>query len=102
MKRGACWASGPSRPWAAHGSVRALTMPLIAILPGDGIGPEVMAQATRMLEHYRDERRLPLDLWQLDLGAERFLRDGTTFPKDIQARIANEASAVILGALGDP
>jgi len=77
-------------------------MPLIAILPGDGIGPEVMAQATRVLEHYRDARKLPLELWQLDLGADRFLRDGTTFPKDVQARIANEASAVLLGALGDP
>ena len=77
-------------------------MPLIAILPGDGIGPEVTAHATRLLEHYRDARKLPLELWQLDLGADRFLRDGTTFPKDIQARIANEASAVLLGALGDP
>ena len=77
-------------------------MPLITILPGDGIGPEVMAQATRVLEHYRDERKLPLELWQLDLGAERYLRDGTTFPKDVQARIANEASAALLGALGDP
>lgn len=77
-------------------------MPLIAILPGDGIGPEVTAHATRVLEHYRDARKLPLELWQLDLGAERFLRDGTTFPKDVQARIANEASAVLLGALGDP
>jgi 3-isopropylmalate dehydrogenase len=27
--------------------------------------------------------RLPLDLWELDLGADRYLRDGTTFPKDI-------------------
>lgn len=77
-------------------------MPLIAILPGDGIGPEVMSHATRVLEHYRDDRKLPLELWQLDLGAERFLRDGTTFPKDVQERIANEASAVLLGALGDP
>lgn len=77
-------------------------MALIAILPGDGIGPEVMAHATRLLEHYRDDRKLPLELWQLDLGAERFLRDGTTFPKDVQARIANEAKAVLLGALGDP
>lgn len=77
-------------------------MPLIAILPGDGIGPEVMAQATRLLEHYRDARKLPLDLWQLDLGAERFLRDGTTFPADVKKRIEDEASAVILGALGDP
>ncbi len=75
---------------------------LIAILPGDGIGPEVMAHATRMLEHYKNDRGIPLDLWQLDLGAERFLRDGTTFPKDTQERIKNDASAVLLGALGDP
>jgi 3-isopropylmalate dehydrogenase len=86
----------------AHGSVRAATMPLIAILPGDGIGPEVTTHARRMLEHYRDERKLPLDLWELDLGAERFLRDGTTFPSEVALRIKNEASAVFLGALGDP
>ena len=77
-------------------------MALIAILPGDGIGPEVMAHATRVLEHYRDEKKLPLELWQLDLGADRYLKDGTTFPKEIAERIAKEAKAVLLGALGDP
>ena len=77
-------------------------MSLIAILPGDGIGPEVMAHATRLLEHYRDDEKLPLELWPLDLGAERFLKDGTTFPKEVAERIKNEASAVLLGALGDP
>jgi 3-isopropylmalate dehydrogenase len=75
---------------------------LIAVLPGDGIGPEVIAQATRVLEHYRDHRGLPLELWPLDLGAERYLRDGTTLPADVRDRIAREASAVLLGALGDP
>ena len=75
---------------------------LIAIIPGDGIGPEVMLHAQRALEHYRDDKKLPLDLWVLDLGADRFLRDGTTFPKEDAARIEKEASAVLLGALGDP
>jgi 3-isopropylmalate dehydrogenase len=75
---------------------------LIAVVPGDGIGPEVIAQATRVLEHYRDRRGLPLELWTLDLGADRYLRDGTTYPQDVHARIAQEASAVLLGALGDP
>jgi 3-isopropylmalate dehydrogenase len=75
---------------------------LVAILPGDGIGPEVMAQARRVLTHYKDARKLPLELWDLDLGADRFLRDGTTFPDDVKERIANDASAVLLGALGDP
>jgi 3-isopropylmalate dehydrogenase len=75
---------------------------LIAIIPGDGIGPEVVAQAARVLELYRDKRGFPLDLWPLDLGAERYLRDGTTYPPDIRERVAHEASAVFLGALGDP
>ena len=75
---------------------------LIAIIAGDGIGPEVVAQATRVLEYYRDVRGLPLDLWPLDLGAERYLRDGTTYPPEVHERIAREASAVLLGALGDP
>jgi 3-isopropylmalate dehydrogenase len=75
---------------------------LIAVIPGDGIGPEVIAQASRVLAYYRDTRGLPLELWSLDLGADRYLRDGTTFPADVRQRITSEASAVLLGALGDP
>jgi 3-isopropylmalate dehydrogenase len=75
---------------------------LLAILPGDGIGTEVIAQATRVLEFYRDKRGLNLDLWHLDLGADRYLKDGTTYPKAVAERVANEARAVLLGALGDP
>lgn len=75
---------------------------LIAVIPGDGIGTEVIAQATRVLEFYRDTRGLPLELWQLDLGADRYLRDGTTYPEDVRERIEKEARAVLLGALGDP
>lgn len=73
----------------------------IAIIGGDGIGPEVTREATRLLERYAG-RGLPIDLWQLDLGAERFLRDGTTMPKEIFIAIQRECSAVLLGALGDP
>jgi 3-isopropylmalate dehydrogenase len=75
---------------------------LIAVLPGDGVGPEVIAQATRVLSLYRDVRGLPLKLWHLDLGADRYLKDGTTYPKEIADRVKNEARAVLLGALGDP
>lgn len=73
----------------------------IAIIGGDGIGPEVTREATRLLEQY-ERRGLPIQLWQLDLGAERFLRDGTTMPKEIFIAIQRECSAVLLGALGDP
>ena len=80
----------------------AKTNKLVAVLPGDGVGPEVIAQARRVLEHFRDERGVPLELWELDLGADRYLKDGTRFPKEVADRIATEASAVLLGAMGDP
>src|SRR5438094_337119 len=75
---------------------------LIALIPGDGIGTEVIAQARRILDFYREKRGFNLDLWALDLGADRYLKDGTTFPKDVAERIQHEACAVLLGALGDP
>jgi 3-isopropylmalate dehydrogenase len=52
----------------------------IAVIGGDGIGPSVTTEARLLLELYRDKAGLPLDLWELDLGADRYLRDGTTFP----------------------
>jgi 3-isopropylmalate dehydrogenase len=75
---------------------------LIAVIPGDGVGPEVIAQATRILHFYREQRGFPLELWSLDLGADRYLRDGLTYPAEVHARILSDASAVLLGALGDP
>jgi 3-isopropylmalate dehydrogenase len=74
----------------------------IALIGGDGIGPSVVQEAKLLLEVYRDKGGLPLDLWELDLGADRFLRDGTTFPKEIQIAVQRECAAVLLGALGDP
>jgi 3-isopropylmalate dehydrogenase len=74
----------------------------IALLGGDGIGPAVTQEARLLLELYRDKAGLPIELWELDFGAERYLRDGTTFPKEIQIAIQRECSAVLLGALGDP
>ena len=52
----------------------------IAVIPGDGIGVEVIREASRLLTLLSERRGLGLDLWQLDLGAERYLRDGTTMP----------------------
>ena len=74
----------------------------VALIGGDGIGPEVTAQAQRALEKLIGAHGLPVDLWSLDLGADRFLRDGTTFPDDVRDEIAETCAAVLLGALGDP
>ena len=74
----------------------------IALLGGDGIGQEVVREARLLLELCRDERGLAIELWELDLGADRYLRDGATFPSEIRVAIQRECSAVLLGALGDP
>jgi 3-isopropylmalate dehydrogenase len=74
----------------------------IAIIGGDGIGPSVMQEAKHLLALYREKAGLPLDVWELDLGADRFLRDGVTFPSEIQVAVQRECAAVLLGALGDP
>jgi len=74
----------------------------IAVVPGDGIGPEVMREASDLLLAIDDKRGLGLKLWNLELGAERYLRDGTTMPADLFAEIRETCGAVLLGALGDP
>jgi 3-isopropylmalate dehydrogenase len=74
----------------------------IALIAGDGIGPEVGSVGQELLEWYRDERGLPLELWPLELGAERWLATGEGLTEALFAQIRDEASAVLLGALGDP
>jgi 3-isopropylmalate dehydrogenase len=74
----------------------------IAVIGGDGIGPEVAREGVLLLEALRAKKALPIELWELDLGADRYLRDGTTFPKETADRIREECSAILLGALGDP
>lgn len=74
----------------------------IAIVPGDGIGTEVVPAAVSVLTHLASEQGIELELEHFDLGAERFLRDGTTMPPEVMERWRTEFAAVLLGALGDP
>ncbi len=74
----------------------------IAIIPGDGIGVDVIREAVLLLEAIDARRPLGLSLWHLDLGAERYLKDGTTLPREVFAEVRDHCSAVLLGAMGDP
>jgi 3-isopropylmalate dehydrogenase len=74
----------------------------IAIIPGDGIGTEVMREATRVLECLRDTRSLDLEWVEQDLGAERYLRDGVTITDEEFRSLSEDYDAILLGALGDP
>jgi 3-isopropylmalate dehydrogenase len=73
----------------------------IAVIAGDGIGPEVIAQALRVLDVMR-ARGVDVEVWELPLGAELYLRDGTTFPRELRDEVQRTCQAVLLGAVGDP
>lgn len=70
----------------------------IAVIPGDGIGKEVIPQAVKVLE----ASGAPLEFTYLDWGADRYLKDGTTVPADGFATLARDFDAILLGAIGDP
>ncbi|MCZ7686831.1 MAG: isocitrate/isopropylmalate dehydrogenase family protein [Sandaracinaceae bacterium] len=74
----------------------------IAVIEGDGIGKEVVPVGVAVLERLREVRGYPLELVRFDLGADRYLRDGVTFPAEDQRVIRESCHAVLLGALGDP
>ena len=70
----------------------------IAVIPGDGIGKEVIPQAVKVLE----ASGAPLEFTYFDWGADRYLNDGTTVPADGFASLARDFDAILLGAIGDP
>ncbi|HZU53173.1 MAG TPA: isocitrate/isopropylmalate family dehydrogenase [Holophagaceae bacterium] len=73
----------------------------LAVIPGDGIGPEVAAEALPLLEWARSRGR---DLaWDLQpWGAERFLATGEALPDEAFEAIRDGHDAVLFGAVGDP
>lgn len=73
----------------------------VAVIAGDGIGPEVIAEALRVLSALR-ARGVELEVWELPLGAELYLKTGTTFPLELRQEVERTCSAVLLGAVGDP
>jgi 3-isopropylmalate dehydrogenase len=73
----------------------------IAVIPGDGIGIEVIREAVQALEAVSRASGLSLKLDSCDYGAERFLRTGETLPAADMERLKGY-DAILLGALGDP
>ena len=69
----------------------------IAILPGDGIGPEIMAQAVKVLRRLA----LPVEMQEAPVGGAGYAAAGDPLPASTLA-LAREADAVLFGAVGDP
>jgi 3-isopropylmalate dehydrogenase len=71
----------------------------IVVLPGDGIGPEVTAEAVACLEHLSSERGLNLHFAEYDFGGIAIDRHGDPLPAETLAACRN-GDAVLLGAVG--
>src|SRR3954467_2838188 len=74
----------------------------IAVIPGDGIGPEVARAGVRMLERLSALRGLALEFDWFDFGADRYLRGGTILPEGFMDRPLRGYSEEYFGAGGDP
>ncbi len=73
----------------------------IAILPGDGIGPEIVAEAVKVLECLRQDHGLDIELEHAPVGGVAYDAHGTTLPDETLA-LARAADAILLGAVGGP
>ena len=73
----------------------------ITVLPGDGIGPEVVAQATRVLSIVSERWGHSFSLREALIGGAAIDQTGTALPPETLA-IARETDAVLLGAVGGP
>ena len=70
----------------------------IAVVPGDGIGKEVIPNAVEVLRASGAD----LEFAHFDWGADRYLLDGTTMPAGGFDMLARDFDAILVGALGDP
>jgi 3-isopropylmalate dehydrogenase len=70
----------------------------IAVIPGDGIGKEVVPQAVKVIE----ASAAPVELTYFDWGADRYLKDKTTVPPEGFAMLGRDFDAILAGAFGDP
>ncbi len=75
--------------------------PSLLILPGDGIGPEVMEQVKRVIAWFGDNRGMQFDVSEDLVGGAAYDAHGTPLHDDTMAK-ALEVDAVLLGAVGGP
>jgi len=74
----------------------------IAVIPGDGIGPEVIAEAVGVLKAAAEIFNLDVSLEFFDWGAEKYIATGITLPEGALEMLASDYDAILAGAFGDP
>jgi 3-isopropylmalate dehydrogenase len=73
----------------------------IAVIPGDGTGPEVVAEGIKVLDAVAQKFGFKYEKVNYDLGGQRYLKTGETVPDSVIAELKT-FKAIFLGAIGDP
>jgi len=73
----------------------------IGVIPGDGIGPEVIAEARKVLAAVEEKESLSFEFEEFPLGANHYLNTGETISEETIQRLSRK-DALLLGAMGDP
>ncbi len=73
----------------------------ILVLPGDGIGPEIVAEAVKVLDVFKAEGSLDAQYTYANLGGVAYDREGHPYPETTKA-LAKVSDAILLGAVGGP
>jgi 3-isopropylmalate dehydrogenase len=74
----------------------------IAVIPGDGIGPEVITQARRVLDVVAKKHSIQVQYEELPFSADEYLKSKRTLTDEDLARFRKEFDGILFGALGDP
>jgi len=77
-------------------------MPRVAVIAGDGIGPEVIGESLKVLEAVEAVYRPGVQIERMPWGATHYLATGETLPPDQMRRLGTDFDAILVGALGDP
>jgi 3-isopropylmalate dehydrogenase len=74
----------------------------VAVIAGDGIGPEVIEAAIPVIDHAARDAGLAIAWERLPYSADHYLATRETLPDHAFNHLANEVDAILLGAIGDP
>jgi 3-isopropylmalate dehydrogenase len=73
----------------------------IALIPGDGTGPEVIQEGLKVLKAVAEKKKIKYELINYDLGGERYMKSGELLPETVLQEL-RQHHAIYLGAIGHP
>ena len=74
----------------------------LAVIPGDGVGPEIVNEAVKLLKTVDELNNLGIEMMEFDLSASHYAETGLALPNTVIKTLSEQADAVLLGPLGDP